>query len=114
MTFCRTLAIAALLGPLAEAQDITVKTPPPESSRSQFLRPPGSESDPYAPSVDWNSVPPWRQTEFFGIRVQGKTFVYVVDCSGSMSDNSRLLRAKRELRRAVGEMRFPQRFQVLF
>src|SRR4051794_40492069 len=91
-----------------------VKRAPPGPPGAQFLRPPGPESDPHAPRRAWNTGPPWRQTEFCGVRVQGKTFIYVVDCSGGMADNSRLLRAKRELRRAVGEMRFPQRFQVLF
>ena len=110
------VAMLVLTGPMATAQEITVKAPPGEFSGSEFLRPPGSESDAdrYAPAVDWNLVPAWKQTTFFGIRAQGKTFIYVVDCSGSMGDNARLLRAKRELRRAVSAMRFPQRFHVLF
>jgi hypothetical protein len=59
-------------------------------------------------------VPAWRQAEFFGIRAQGKTFLYVVDCSGSMDVNDRLIRAKREIRRSVGQMKFPQRFEIIF
>jgi hypothetical protein len=63
---------------------------------------------------DWREVPPWRQTSFFGIRAQGQLFIYVVDCSGSMIDEDRLDRAKRELRRSVGALQSPQRFKVIF
>lgn len=99
----------------ATAQEIIVKAADETAQAgSQFLKPPGTSTDRYAPSVDWSTIPPWRQTEFFGIRAQGKTFLYVVDCSGSMGDLDRLVRAKREIRRCVGEMRFPQRFQIIF
>jgi hypothetical protein len=109
------LSLAMLLSRAATAQEIIVK--PAEdvpTGGSEFLRPPGTTSDPYAPAVDWTKVPAHRQTEFFGIRAQGKTFLYVVDCSGSMGQGDRLIRAKREIRRGVGEMRFPQRFQIIF
>lgn len=109
------LALALTAGTdLAPAQDIILK-PADDAAKpaSPFLRPPGTTSDPYAPPVDWASIPPWRQTQFFGVRAQGKTFIYVVDCSGSM-DGDRLTRAKREIRRSVAEMRFPQRFQIIF
>ncbi len=59
-------------------------------------------------------VPPWRKTQFFGIQAKGQFFVYVVDCSESMLDEDRLIRAKRELRRSVNSLQFPQRFKVLF
>ena len=99
----------------ASGQEIVVKgSDDTNSPGSQFLRPPGSISDPYAAAVDWTKVPPWRQAEFFGIRAQGKTFLYVVDCSGSMDVNDRLIRAKREIRRSVAQMRFPQRFEIIF
>ena len=98
----------------AIAQEITIKPEGAPSKSSEFLQPPGTTSDPYAPSVDWARVPPWRKTEFFGIRAQGKTFLYVVDCSGSMGNDDRLIRAKREIRRSIGAMRFPQRFQIIF
>jgi hypothetical protein len=62
---------------------------------------------------DWRALPPWRQTSFFGIRAQGQFFVYVVDCSGSMIDEGRLVRAKQELRRSVLSLREPQRFAVI-
>jgi hypothetical protein len=64
--------------------------------------------------VDWARIPPWRQTSFFGIRAKGRVFAYVVDCSGSMESERRLLRAKSEIRRSILDMRFPQRFLVVF
>jgi von Willebrand factor type A domain len=80
---------------------------------ADFLRPPGSSRyDPNA--IDWREVPPWRQTSFFGIRAQGQFFIYVVDCSGSMLDDDRLIRAKGELRRSIDRLQFPQRFYVIF
>ncbi len=110
-----TLTLAMLGAGTAVAQEIIVKAAEDGTpAGSEFLRPPGASSDRYAPKVDWTTIPPWRQTEFFGIRAQGKTFLYVVDCSGSMAGHDRLIRAKREIRRCVGEMRFPQRFQVIF
>ena len=110
-----TLTLAMLGAGAATAQEIIVKAADEGTSTgSEFLRPPGSSTDRYAPVVDWTTIPPWRQTEFFGIRAQGKIFLYVVDCSGSMGEHDRLIRAKREIRRCVGEMRFPQRFQIIF
>lgn len=80
---------------------------------SAFLRPPGT--DRYDPNgVDWETIPPWRQTSFFGIRTQGQVFIYVVDCSGSMIDESRLTCAKIELRRSINALQVPQRFHVIF
>jgi hypothetical protein len=80
---------------------------------SEFLRPPGSSR--YDTSAtDWRDVPPWRQASFFGIRARGQLFIYVVDCSGSMIDEDRLVRAKSELRRSVLALQPPQRFKVIF
>ena len=111
--------VAILLATTSGAQEIVVKAEKSESEKSDLLRPPGdsastgSSSSSKAP-VDWASLPPWKKTEFFGIRAQGKTFIYVVDCSGSMGQRERLTRAKREIRRGVADMRFPQRFHVIF
>jgi hypothetical protein len=80
---------------------------------SSFLRPPGS-ADRYDDEDDWREIPPWRQTEFFGIRAKGQLFIYVVDCSGSMIDEDRLVRAKSELRRSIARLQPPQRFKVIF
>jgi Mg-chelatase subunit ChlD len=80
---------------------------------SDLLKPPGA--DRYGPNaIDWRTIPPWRQTSFFGIRAQGQFFIYVVDCSGSMIDEDRLVRAKNELRRSVANLQLPQRFKVIF
>lgn len=68
----------------------------------------------YGGEPDWGEVPAWRQASFFGLRAEGKLFIYVVDCSGSMGDSGRLDRAKRELRRSVAALQFPQRFKVIF
>jgi hypothetical protein len=91
---------------------VIVKPEEPPGSGSQFLSPPGTEH--YGPRVDWADVPAWQKTSFFGLRARGKTFIYVVDCSGSMSQDDRLGRAKRELRRSIMDLRFGQRFQVIF
>lgn len=100
--------------PKSKARDAAPRVIAKDKERSStFLRQPGA--DRYDPSnVDWESVPPWRQTSFFGIRAQGQTFIYVVDCSGSMIDESRLTRAKIELRRSINALQAPQRFQVIF
>ena len=71
-----------------------------------------SRYDPEPPG--WDQVPPWRQTSFFGVRAEGRFFLYVVDCSGSMLEDGRLIRAKQELRRSVAKLQPPQRFQVIF
>lgn len=68
----------------------------------------------YEGPIDWSTVPPWRQSSFFGVRAQGRVFIYVVDCSGSMGDAARLARAKSELRRSVGALQWPQRYHVIF
>ena len=70
--------------------------------------------DRYGSNEPWSEVPPWKQTSFFGLRARAQTIVFVVDCSESMADEDRLVRAKRELRRSVMAMQFPQRFLVIF
>jgi hypothetical protein len=102
-------AFAWSCGP-AEAQTVRSKRP---GEISEFLRLPGEAGDPYG-QTDWSSLPPWRQASFFGVRARGQVFVFVVDCSGSMADNARLVRAKAELRRTINGLRWPQRFQVIF
>lgn len=80
---------------------------------SEFLRAPGG--DRYdTEQGEWRDIPPWRQGSFFGIRAKGKLFIYVVDCSGSMVFEDRLLRAKDELRKSVLGLREPQKFKVIF
>lgn len=98
----------------SKARDAAPRVIPKDQERSSaFLRAPGA--DRYDPNnVDWESIPPWRQVSFFGVRAQGQIFVYVVDCSGSMIEESRLTRAKIELRRSISALQVPQRFQVIF
>ncbi len=89
-------------------------------SQSPFLRPPGSEESPddrYGLSpdaIDWRDIPAWRQASFFGIRAQGRFFVYVIDCSESMIDEDRFARATMEVRRSVMALQAPQQFEVIF
>ncbi|HEV3164882.1 MAG TPA: vWA domain-containing protein [Isosphaeraceae bacterium] len=109
------VVLASLAARAGDEPPVSVK---PENSgatadaAADLLNPPGS--DRYGPKVDWRTVPPWQQMSFFGIRSKGRVFIYVVDCSGSMSDDGRLIRAKRELRRSIMNLRFPQRYQVIF
>lgn len=51
---------------------------------------------------------------FFGTRGVGNSFVFVVDCSGSMQENNRLGRAQHELNRAIQELNPRQKFTVIF
>jgi hypothetical protein len=108
---------AAQTGPAARSKtrdaEISVKSREAAPASSEFLRPPGSSRYDSSPP-DWRDVPPWRQTSFFGIRAQGQFFIYVVDRSGSMIDDNRLVRAKSELRRSVTNLQHPQRFQIIF
>ena len=78
------------------------------------LRKKNGRDDRYGGPGDWRDVPAWRQASFFGLRAEGKVFIFVVDRSGSMDDGDRLDRAKRELIRTVTAMQPPQRFQVIF
>jgi Mg-chelatase subunit ChlD len=100
------LALVCLCGGIAVAQQ-----PPTPFSVADLLRPPGRSA---SEKIDWETIPPWMQTSFFGVRAKGKTFIYVVDCSGSMGLGERLFRAKSEIRRAVSAMRYPQKFYVIF
>ncbi len=79
---------------------------------SSFLRPPGASR--YDSTGDFDDDLPWRQASFFGIKAKGQRFIYVVDCSGSMIDEDRLIRAKDEVRRSILRLREPQQFKVIF
>jgi hypothetical protein len=89
-----------------------------QKPRSPFLDPPGSEAvaaDRYGPGApEWSEIPPWRQTSFFGIRAQGRFFVYVIDSSESMIEEDRFARATMEVRRSVLALQAPQQFEVIF
>ncbi len=53
-------------------------------------------------------------TDFFGARDRGRSFAYVIDCSGSMSDHGALDVAKRELIASLGKLPPEARFGVVF
>lgn len=53
-------------------------------------------------------------TEFFGLRAEAESFVYVVDRSGSMDAAHELAIAKREVLGSLATLGPRQRFQILF
>jgi hypothetical protein len=52
--------------------------------------------------------------EFFGIGGYGQSFVYVVDCSGSMSERGKFERAIYELFHSIEQLASDQRYFVIF
>jgi hypothetical protein len=55
-----------------------------------------------------------ESAQFFGIGGYGQTFVYVVDCSGSMSEDGKFERAIYELLRSIEQLASDQRYFVIF
>ena len=55
-----------------------------------------------------------KDANFFGVKAEGRSFAFVVDTSGSMSINSRYLRCRAELLRAVGELAHKQKYFIVF
>ena len=53
-------------------------------------------------------------TEFFGIDGYGQSFVYVVDCSGSMNQNGKFERARYELLQSIEQLTKDQSYFVIF
>jgi hypothetical protein len=53
-------------------------------------------------------------TDFFGIGGYGQSFVYVVDCSGSMRESGKFERAVYELLRSIEQLNKDQRYFVIF
>lgn len=53
-------------------------------------------------------------TEFFGIGGYGESFVYVVDCSGSMNQNGKFDRARYELLQSIEKLNKDQSYFVIF
>lgn len=82
--------------------------------KSPFLRPPGAGDDEHYEPEDLRDLPPWSYASFFGISARGRFVVYVLDQSGSMIDDSRMVRATSELRRSVNALHSPQKFEVIF
>ncbi len=84
----------------------------PKTSSPRFRRPglPGSGN---YESPDFSEIPKWRQISFFGLRAEGRVFIFVIDRSGSMASNARLIRAKLQLIETIRKMQFPQRYLVI-
>ena len=55
-----------------------------------------------------------KATEFFGIDGYGQSFVYVVDCSGSMNQNGKFERARYELLQSIEQLNKDQSYFVIF
>jgi hypothetical protein len=53
-------------------------------------------------------------TEFFGAREHGRSFAYVIDCSGSMATRNSLEVAKRELLASLNQLPPDTLFSVIF
>jgi von Willebrand factor type A domain len=53
-------------------------------------------------------------TNFFGVEGYGKRFVYVVDCSGSMSEGQKFQRAVYELLQSIEQLQKDQQYFVVF
>jgi len=51
--------------------------------------------------------------KFFGVEGEGADFVFIVDCSGSMSDYGRWNQAVRELKESIRAMKTDQKFLIL-
>jgi hypothetical protein len=96
----------------AEPKVLSAEESARRSRGSEFLG--GTETGRYGEGVPFSELPPWKQTSFYGIRAKAQTVVFVVDCSESMADASSLVRAKRELRRSIAGLQFPQKFAVIF
>ncbi len=54
------------------------------------------------------------ETSFIGLRDQGKSFVFLIDCSGSMANHGALQVAKAEVMASLAGLKSGQKFQVIF
>ena len=96
----------------AAAKKSSPTAKPPSGPVSGFRVAPIGE--PVRPRSDGYETAGKGNATFFGVKAEGKFFVYVVDRSGSMGAGSRMLRAKRELRESVNRLEFGQQFAVIF
>jgi hypothetical protein len=55
-----------------------------------------------------------KKAAFFGVSAEGRKFAFVVDTSGSMSQEDRWLRARTELVRSLQELGYGQEYYVAF
>lgn len=108
-------AISEVAPPLSLPQSTETPTigfggppvPGASSDLSEFVRPSGvrGPSEPAGLAAGG--------TSFFGAQDQGKRFVYVVDCSGSMTGEP-IYVAKAELKASLAGLGEAQRFQIIF
>jgi len=67
------------------------------------------------PAAAAGSLPPGRGvTRFMGIKDQGTRFVFLIDCSGSMSGHGAFQVAKKELKNSISLLEPTQQFQVIY
>ena len=58
-------------------------------------------------------VPGAPGAQFFGLGGQGRTFVYVIDCSSSMIEMNKFQHAKQELMRSIKELKPNQKYLIV-
>lgn len=54
------------------------------------------------------------ESSFFGINLEGKSFVFIVDCSTSMAGNNKFIDVKKETIRSIESLSPKQQFSVIF
>lgn len=97
--------------PMAGAGGIADDLPPPGLGtgplRAGAGNPFGGDDTPGGQDVEVN-------VGFFGTAAEGRTFVFIVDASGSMEENNRWGRAITELSKSIGKLKPHQEFYVYF
>ncbi|QDT93668.1 VWA domain-containing protein [Gimesia algae] len=91
----------------------SVDPSPVETTSSSSLPPPPVTTKGAMTPAD---IPPSFSVgtaRFFGIEAKGPVFVYVVDCSGSMSGSPMKL-TKEELKKSISQLNLKQSFYVIF
>jgi Ca-activated chloride channel family protein len=85
----------------------SVPVSPPRNSQIADGNPSGRRPQPPAAGGG-------RTTSFFGAKDKGTRFVYVVDCSGSMTYHNAIAVAKAELMASLQALEGTQQFQIIF
>jgi von Willebrand factor type A domain len=102
--------------PTHDSAETTTETlPGPSTSGLGMLNATGSgEGGGPAGAVNGGGKGTGLGTEFFGMKERGKSFAYVIDCSGSMLTHWSLEVAKRELLASLAQISPEARFAVIF
>ena len=122
------LAHGAAVDKPAQIQVASGLAPTVTASRAESKKPPTlvAAVEKPAPTTGLNNIPrsnsvkgddgkeQKKVTEFFGIGGSGETFVYVVDCSGSMSEQDKFNRACKELVKSIRQLTSKQRYFIIF